>query len=180
MLHEYVVKQQRCHLLDSMKESENPCCVCGSLPLITKTASVYSAGKNRDVYFLAEEAYTPVLVILGMLGIVSETLLLKLINLRKFTLSHGCKKDVCHVLDAWEVLYQSCGRDCSANNDEDRILVIKGLLGANSKTQVVCGSSMLFQSSITLYASNAYYKSAVLPYMLLMHITKVQYYPICF
>ncbi|KAH7297268.1 hypothetical protein KP509_26G062700 [Ceratopteris richardii] len=136
MLHEYVVKQQRSHLLDSMKESDNPCSVCGSLPLITKAVSVYSAGKNRDVYFVAEEAYTEVLVILGMLGILSETLLMKFINLRKSTLSHGYKKDVCHVLDAWEVLYQSCGRDCSANNDEDRILGIKGLLGANSKTQV--------------------------------------------
>ncbi|KAH7297260.1 hypothetical protein KP509_26G062200 [Ceratopteris richardii] len=100
MLNEYVIKQEQCQLLDSMKESDNPCSVCGSLPLITKAVSVYSAGKNRDVYFVAEEAYTEVLVILGMLGIVSETLLIKLINLRKLTLSHGYEKDVCNLLDA--------------------------------------------------------------------------------
>ncbi|KAH7297259.1 hypothetical protein KP509_26G062100 [Ceratopteris richardii] len=71
-----------------------------------------------------------------MVGVVSETYMTNLITLRKFMMSHDYEKDVCNLLDAWEVLYQSCRRDCSANNDEDRILGIRGLLGADSKTQV--------------------------------------------
>ncbi|KAH7297255.1 hypothetical protein KP509_26G061700 [Ceratopteris richardii] len=57
MLHEYIIRKQQSQLLDSMKESDSPCSVCGSLPLITKSVSMYTAGEERNVSFLDEEAY---------------------------------------------------------------------------------------------------------------------------
>lgn len=106
---------------DQIIVKDEACTVCGSKPLIMR------AGPMSNMYFLHEDAYIQVLFLLGIIGDESIYRCIKLMTVRE---QH------CREFEPWEVLFQSCGRDCSPTHQEDRILGILGLLGADGTRQV--------------------------------------------